>query len=145
MEKDKIKEIVSKLLQEGESLSEILKILDTEYKETMTFLELRLLASEIDDIDWTKDEEPDPSPEEKAKEEQDLEKENEGKTVIEVNKLTRPGVAMHGSVKFASGASAEWVLDQTGRLGLEKTEGTATPEDLQEFQKELQESLGAGQ
>ena len=62
---------------------------------------------------------------------------------MEINRLTRPGVAMHGSVKFASGASADWILDQTGRLGFEKSEGKPTPEDIQEFQEELQKSLGA--
>ena len=67
----------------------------------------------------------------------------EGKTVVEVNRLTRPGVAMHGSVKFASGAKADWILDQMGRVGFEKSEGSPTPEDIQEFQEELQKSLGA--
>lgn len=143
MDNAKIKKIVGKLLKKGESLGNILKILDTEYKQEMTFLELRILASELEDIDWTKDEEPEPVPEEEAKEEP--EEDTSGQTVVEVNKLTRPGVAMHGSVKFASGASADWILDQMGRLGLEKSDGKPTPEDLEEFQKELQKMLGQGQ
>lgn len=141
MDNSEIKKIVSKLLKEGESLGNILKILDTEYKHEMTFLELRLLASELEDIDWTEHEESDPEPEDdKAEEAED--EDTDGKTVVEINKLTRPGVAMHGSVKFASGAKADWVLDQMGRLGLEKSEGQPSPEDLEAFQQELQKMLG---
>lgn len=143
MDRVKIKKIVSKLLQEGESLGQILKILETEYQETMTFLELRLLASEIEDIDWAETEGPDPEPQDNS--EDVTEEDSAGKTLVEVNKLTRPGVAMHGTVKFASGATADWILDQMGRLGLEKSEGKPTPEDLQAFQEELQKTLSGGQ
>lgn len=140
MERVKIQKVISELLEKGESLGSIQKILDTEYSENMTFLDLKLLASEIENIDWTKDEEPDPEP---VEEEVAIDEDTAGQTVVEVNKLTRPGIAMHGSVKFASGASADWILDQTGRLGFEKSDGKPTPEDIQEFQAELQKSLGA--
>jgi hypothetical protein len=142
MEDKEIKSIVAKLLEEGESLGNILKVLDSEYNAKMTFLELRLLASEIENIDWTKNEE---EVEPKKDDEKVLEETEDttGKTVVEINRLTRPGIAMHGTVKFASGASADWILDQTGRLGFEKSEGKPTPEDIQEFQEELQKSLGA--
>jgi hypothetical protein len=64
-----------------------------------------------------------------------------GATVVEVSKLVRPGAALSGSVKFASGVKADWVLDQMGRLGLEKPTGKPTPEDIKEFQVELQKKL----
>ena len=107
----------------------------------MTFLELRLLASEIENIDWTKNEK---EIEQKKEDKENSEETEEasGKTVVEINRLARPGIAMHGTVKFASGASADWILDQAGRLGFEKSDGKPTPEDIQEFQEELQKSLG---
>ena len=43
----------------------------------------------------------------------------------------------HGPVKFASGASGEWVIDEFGRLGLDKVSGQPTENDIAEFQTEL--------
>lgn len=140
MERVKLKEIISGLLREGESLGNVQKILVSEYSEKITFLDLKLLVSEIENIDWTKNEEPDAKPADKNVA---IEEDTTGKTVVEINKLARPGVAMHGSVKFASGASADWILDQMGRLGFEKSDGEPTSEDIQEFQTELQKLLGA--
>jgi len=140
MIKEEIQKLIAKLLNEGHSLSDIQTILDKDYKEKMTFMDLRILASEIEEIDWTKDEEPDEDPEKDEKEEKS--KDAEGKTVVEISKLQRPGIALSGSVKFASGASADWVLDQMGRLGFEKKDGEPTEEDLKEFQEELQRTVG---
>lgn len=141
MEANKIKTIISELLEKGESLGNILKILDTEYSTKMTFLDLRLLASEIENIDWSMSEE-EPVVEDSDDDRNKKTEDSAGKTVVEINRLARPGVAMHGSVKFASGASADWILDQTGRLGFEKSEGSPSPEDIKEFQEELQKALG---
>ena len=141
MTKDELKKTIVKLLDEGHSLSEIQTILNKEYDEKMTFLDLRVLASELENIDWTKDESSDDEPDEDSSKEGDA-ADTEGKTVVEISKLQRPGVALSGSVKFASGATADWVLDQMGRLGLEKSEGEPTKEDLQEFQEELQKTVG---
>ena len=67
----------------------------------------------------------------------------EGKTVVNVSKLVRPGAVMSGDVKFKSGARAEWSLDPIGRLSLNPagSSGSPTEEDLQDFQIELQKSL----
>jgi hypothetical protein len=142
MIKKDIQQLIAKLLDEGHSLSDIQTILSKDYDEKMTFMDLRIMASEIESIDWTKDEEPD---DETGKDDKESEvQESEGKTVVEISKLQRPGIALSGSVKFISGASGEWVLDQRGGLGFEKTDGEPTEEDLQEFQKELQRTLGGG-
>ena len=139
MEKDNIKKIIAELIDKGESLGNILKILDSEYDVKMTFMELRILASEIEDIDWGKN---DP-PEDDEKNKDEVEEDTSGKTIVEINRFARPGIAMHGSVKFASGASANWIIDQTGRIGFEKSDGNPTPQDIEEFQQELQKALGA--
>ena len=65
-----------------------------------------------------------------------------GKTTVELSPLVRPGAIASGSVKFGSGASADWFLDQQGRLGLEKAKGQPDRQDIQEFQIELQKALG---
>jgi hypothetical protein len=67
-----------------------------------------------------------------------------GATVVEVSKLAMPGTVMNGSVKFGSGVTADWFLDQMGRLALDKVEGGKPNEkDIQEFQLELRKMLGA--
>ena len=57
----------------------------------------------------------------------------------------RPGTALSGSVKFASGSTADWYIDQTGRLGLENLVGNQpTQEDIQQFQVELEKAVYGG-
>ena len=141
MNRDDLKAKIAELLDKGESLAEIQKILDREYDEKMTFLDLRLIASEIESVDWTKGEEEDEPP---ADEKQDKKEEPSTGTVVEVSRVARPGVMMSGSVKFASGATADWVLDQMGRLGLENSVGEPTEDDIQEFQMELQRKVAGG-
>jgi hypothetical protein len=146
MDVNETKKIIAEKLNEGIGLSDIQKILADEYEVKMTFLELRLMASELENIQWEKPEEPKEEKEEVEEEEEEVvEAEPVGGTVVEISRLTRPGVALHGSVKFASGPTAEWVLDSRGQLGLDKlTGGEPTEEDIQEFQQELQKAAAGG-
>ncbi|HBM17550.1 MAG TPA: hypothetical protein DD381_14575 [Lentisphaeria bacterium] len=154
MKKEEIKKLVASLLNNGISLSDIQKQLYSEYQVKMTFLELRMLASEIESVDWSKQKadvaakkaEEKAQEEAKKKEEakaEGLEEDTDGngKTVVELSKLTRPGAIASGSVNFASGAKADWVIDQFGRLGLEKPQGEPTKEDIKEFQAGLQKII----
>lgn len=146
MEKKEIKKIISELLNEGNSLSDVQSVLKNEYSENLTFLDLRLMASELDDVQWDQgeEEEKEDGNEKDEQKEEVVEPENiPGKTSVEVSPLTRPGAIKHGSVEFGSGASAEWILDQMGRVGLEKSNGKPTETDLEEFQEELKKNLGA--
>ena len=145
---DQIKIFISELLNEGISLSDIQKRLASEHNYKTTFLELRLLAAELEDIDWTKQkadveaaEAAKKAEEEKSKEKDAEPVDSDGKTVVEVSKLKRPGALANGTVKFASGITADWVLDQMGRLGLENNSGEPNEQDIQEFQMELQNVL----
>ncbi|MFZ2654788.1 MAG: hypothetical protein WAX69_07705 [Victivallales bacterium] len=159
MNRDEVKKIVYESLQQGLSLSDIQKILHDK-GEIITFLDLRLLASELENLDWKKlaGEKDTPPPEAKKEEavtdksakpvsedEEDVISGDKGEwsggTKIELSKITRPGVALSGNVTFASGVKADWFVDQMGRLGLEKTTGKPTPEDIKGFQEELQKQL----
>jgi hypothetical protein len=66
-----------------------------------------------------------------------------GKVSVEVDKLARPGAIVSGKVTFSDGKSAEWHLDQFGRLGLmPKQEGHRPSQaDVMEFQRTLQNEL----
>ena len=68
--------------------------------------------------------------------------EEENTTVVDVDKIVRPGVQLSGSVTFASGAKGTWYIGQRG-LGVEPAEGSAKPtqKDVILFQRKLQEVL----
>lgn len=66
-----------------------------------------------------------------------------GTATVEVDRVTRPGTVVSGSVKFSDGNSGKWALDQFGRLIFEAaTPGyRPSPSDLQAFQRELSAQL----
>ncbi|MBQ6351908.1 MAG: hypothetical protein IJJ28_01405 [Lentisphaeria bacterium] len=155
-----IKRFMAEELQKGESLSDIQKMVNEKFSVHLTYMDIRILASELETIDW---EALDPRAQEakakRAKEEAEKAAAAEtpeaaeavaadgaeaaapatGKTVVELSKLARPGMMLSGTVKFASGSTAEWYIDQMGRLGLENLKGEKpTPEDVEAFQIELE-------
>ena len=154
-----VKRFVAQKLQEGIKLSDIQTLLADELQCRMTFLELRLLAAELEDVDWSQFD-----PQEKKVEEapaQTAPAADEtaaapaadgteetaapaaaGNTVVELSRLSRPGAMAHGTVTFASGVTAEWLIDEMGRLGLDKVSGQPTEQDIQEFQIELRKLFG---
>lgn len=164
MDQNQIKAFIAEKVPEGYSLSKIQDMLK-EQNVHITFMELRLLASEIEENVWkkTEKEEPAPAPAEPVpaeadampSEPADLPEETapaappaenadgavRGKTVVEMSKIARPGAIASGTVKFGSGVTAEWILDQMGRLGLDNPSGKPDQQDIQEFQVELQKLL----
>ena len=156
-----IKRFMAEKLQSGESLSDIQRMVNEKFSVHMTYMDIRILASELECIDWKS---LDPRAQAEAKRAEEAKKaeadipenpdENAaapdagttpdaaapaGKTVVELSKLARPGMMLSGTVKFASGSTAEWYVDQLGRLGLENLKGEKpTPEDIEAFQIELE-------
>jgi len=154
-----IKRFMAQKLQNGTSLSEIQKLVNEKFQQHMTYMDIRILASELDGVDWRAlDPRAQAEAAKKAKEEaaekaapaDDADAEvpaegaqdeaaQTGSTVVELSKLVRPGMMISGTVKFASGSTAEWYVDQMGRLGLENLKGEKpTPEDIEAFQIELE-------
>ena len=139
-----IKRFVAQKLHEGVKLTEIQNMLVDELDCKMTFLELRLLAAELEDVDWSQfdpQEKKNEAEEAAAGDVQAAPAVGTGETKVEISRLARPGAMMHGTVSFASGASAEWIIDQMGQLGLDKVQGEPTQEDLKAFQDELRKML----
>lgn len=66
-----------------------------------------------------------------------------GKVSVSVDQITRPGALISGKVTFSDGNTAEWYLDQYGRLGVAPTtKGYKPPQaDIAQFQVELQNQL----
>ncbi|MBQ4315329.1 MAG: hypothetical protein IJC21_07800 [Lentisphaeria bacterium] len=142
----KVKEMLAALLADGVSLSDAQNEINKALGVQLTFMDIRIIASTLD-VDWKKgDPHPVKTAEEKAEEAEAAEtaepQETAGKTIVEISKLVRPGMALSGSVKFASGSSADWYLDRTGRLGLENLVGEKpTQDDIQLFQMELERAI----
>ncbi len=149
-----VKKFLAAGIAKGVSLSELQQEINQEFKLKLTYMDIRIFASELESVDWDKN---DPKAQAKAKEEAAAEAVEAGgeeelvepeleeapagssNTVVEVSKLVRPGMALSGTVTFASGSTAEWYVDNYGRLGLENLQGEKPTEtDVREFQQELQ-------
>ena len=145
MEEKEVLKIIATHLDEGQTLNEIHKILSTEHGVKMTFMELRLLSADIENMDWSKF---DPQKDEEDEDEDSVaaEPEVQDGTLIEVSKIQRPGAMVSGSVVFLSGIKGEWYLDQFGALGLNLDDESQQPteEDMQDFQIELKRILTGG-
>jgi len=66
-----------------------------------------------------------------------------GKVSVAVDQLTRPGAIVSGKVTFSDGQTAEWYLDQTGRLGVVPKQQGYKPSaaDVQQFQMALEKEI----
>ena len=66
-----------------------------------------------------------------------------GEVSVTVDQVTRAGAVVSGRVRFSDGQSAEWYLDQLGRLGLAPAQKGYRPsqEDVMAFQVELQNAM----
>lgn len=146
------KQKVTEWINQGQKLSEIQTRLEKELGVRMTYLEVRML---VDDLKLKpKDPEPpaqpkQPEPEQPASAEAPAEPGIPGNVKVVVDQIARPGALVSGKVTFSDGKTAEWFLDQTGRLGIVPPEKGYKPsqEDLQAFNLELQnefQKLGLG-
>ncbi len=150
-----VKKFMAAEISKGTSLSEVQKLVNDEFDLKLTYMDIRILASELDNIDWDAT---DPKAQAKARAEAEAEAKKgsdedplepdveatpgDGRTVVEISKLVRPGMALSGTVKFASGSTADWYVDQFGRLGLDNLRGDKpTKEDIEGFQMELERVL----
>jgi DNA-binding transcriptional MerR regulator len=150
MTTDERKQIVKQLLAQGKSLSEIQNYLHTEKKDAVTYMELRLLLSEMPDVALPEKELPKPPPSTEpasdAKGESKSGAVGGQKLSISVEQVPAPGSMLSGYARFSSGAKAHWFLDQMGRLGVEPELGSEKPtqQDMQEFSTELRKMLQSG-
>jgi hypothetical protein len=133
------KAAVSRWIREGASLSEVQKHLEEEFSLRMTYMDLRFL---IDDLDLEirsegpKFDEPKVAPDPGGAG-------APGSVSVSIDKVTRPEALVSGSVTFSDGVSAQWHLDQMGRLALNARQPGYKPsrEDLQAFQEKLREAV----
>ena len=153
-----IKIFMAEKIAAGVSLSEIQNMVNAEFKQNLTYMDIRIMASELE-IDWqqlnpkkeaavedvtaveapapAETPAPDASAEAAAPGMPDL-----SDTKIEISKIARPGMMFSGSVTLANGSTADWYLDNMGRLGVDNLQGDQPgQEDIEKFQMALQIEL----
>jgi len=144
---------VTAWILQGAKLSEIQTKLAEEFGLRLTYMDVRLL---VDDLKLTpKDPEPPkgvtqigaapekgapPHPGKKASPASAATTPATGNVSVTVDELVRPGAIVSGKVTFSDGQSADWYLDQTGRLGVVPKQQGYKPSapDVQQFQAALQ-------
>jgi hypothetical protein len=141
------RQTVSKWISEGAKLSEIQNRLLSEFKLKFTYMEVRFL---VDDLKLTPHDPEPPKPAappvEAAKPGAKLSPEPApamGNVSVSVDQLTKPGAMISGKVTFSDGQTADWYLDQTGRLGVVPKQAGYKPSaaDVQDFQTALQTEI----
>ena len=160
---DAQKKAVSAWIAEGLKLSEIQKRIASEFKLTVTYMDVRLL---VDDLKLVPKDPPapkldktllKPSPSAAQPEPAVLTGRDEdvedlppsastpgaGGVSVSVDTMARPGALVSGSVTFSDGQSALWYLDQMGRMGIAPKKQGYKPSaaDLQAFQQTLEAEL----
>lgn len=163
---DEQRNSIKEWLADGASLADVQKNLKDEYQLTMTYMDVRLLVLEIgaevqDEPEPEPEPEPAPAPPPAAVEPPparpgpwanppDADAGPEGDETIpepsvslSIDRLVVPGAMVSGDVTFSDGVKARWMIDRSGRFGLEPEQDGYQPSemDLQMFQAELRAEL----
>lgn len=117
-------------------MSDLQRHLKEDFGHSITYMDTRFL---ILDLGIELIEEPKVEPEKVEK----AEPIPTGVVTTTMDSLTLPGALVSGKVSFSDGETAVWMLDQTGRPGLDPdTEGyRPSAEDIKEFQIQLRDLI----
>jgi len=147
-------------LQQGATLAQVQKRLETEFGLSLTYRDVKFLVGDLQVL--PQDAEPavpavlpaKPSPlGETSRVPAAPASKNVGQEVpfppapsplqVSVDKLARPGAMVSGNVTFTDGQSAAWYIDQMGRIGIAPKDKAyrPSPADMQEFQMALEQEL----
>lgn len=129
-------EAVKKWLAEGASLSDVQKRLKDEFGVSMLYLDLRMLVLDIGAQvkDPPKPESPKaPDADTSSTDAPDDELTPPGPRVsITLDRVVKPGALASGDATFPNGDKIHWVLDRTGRAGIDHA-----PEDFNPSEDEI--------
>jgi hypothetical protein len=140
---DEQKNAVALWVAEGATLADVQRRLKDEFGVGLTYMDVRFL---VDDLKLQLKEQPRQSEAvdrlAAAKQEGDSERQGAPSAGVRVtmDAVTRASALASGKVTFSDGETADWMLDQTGRLGLNPTKPGYRPTeaDIMAFQSELQ-------
>ncbi len=151
---DEQKQRVREWVEEGCGLSELQRRLDSELGVKLTYMDVRFLIIDLGlqlQEEKEKVEPPAPAQDDASATSRggapvappDPLGASAGGVTVELDRIVRPGSVVSGTVTFSDGVTANWWLDQLGRLGLDAGEAgySPSPEDVQAFQEELRNAL----
>ncbi len=161
------KQAVAQWLGAGASIADVQKRLRTEFEVALTYIDTRFLIDDLG-LELAAPPKPKETPADLAAKgpaapagaidaEADLVDESDpyaepadldapedpagaaSQATVDVDRITRPGTVVSGTVTFSDGNSGKWALDQYGRLMFEGAKADYRPSqaDLQAFQREL--------
>lgn len=127
---------LKQLAAEGASMSDLQRHIKEDFGHSLTYMDTRFLILDLG-IELIEEAKVVPKEEEKAA------PVPTGFVSTTMDSLTLPGALVSGKVTFSDGETAVWMLDQTGRPGLDPdTPGySPTREDIQEFQLQLRDII----
>lgn len=152
---------VGEWVAQGADIAEVQKNISSLFGVNMTYMDVRFLIDDIgaslkdkpssldpkpeaavDAAEVPQGQETSPEPEIPAPEQpqSQAEQAGAGSVKVSVSPIQRPGMLAGGDVVFSDGQSAQWFVDQMGRLSLSPaTQGYKPSEaDIAEFQMQLQ-------
>ncbi|MGB0416935.1 MAG: hypothetical protein ACPGKS_08805 [Coraliomargarita sp.] len=140
---DTQKATIAGWVKQNKSVAEIQNLLRDDLDLSMTYMDVRFL---IEDLELTFEEpaEEESSEDEASDAEAEIVDDAVGGVRVEVNPVTPPGALVAGTVDFSDGKQMQWQLNAAGQLGLvpgDDPDYRPSPEDIQEFQAQLQEVL----
>lgn len=127
--------------EEGAQLADIQKKLQEELQLSATYMDTRFLILDLG-IDLKVE-----APEEEATVEESAAEPEEGEVggsfSVTLDEVVRAGAAVSGQITFSDGEKGLWMIDQTGRPGLDTDTPGYRPseEDLVAFENELRRLL----
>jgi hypothetical protein len=132
---------VSTWIADGKSLADVQRMLREEFSISMTYMDVRFLVDDLNIVFA----EPEVSEEDGApSEEPEVVDAQPAGVTVDVDAIPRPGALVNGSVVFSDGVKLGWQLSSAGQLGLipgDDPEYRPSPEDVQDFQAQLQAVL----
>ena len=144
---------VARWIAGGAKLSEVQQRLGEEFGIRLTYMEARFLVDDLQLVPQEKAQPAEPKPEAAnpaptavpgaIMPAEEGAAAPVGGVCVEVDGIMRPGALVSGKVTFSDGVTAEWSIDQMGRLGmLPSKEGyRPSPGDIAEFRKQLEREL----
>jgi len=118
---------------EGATMSDLQRHLKEDLGISITYMDTRFLILDLG-IELIEEPKEAPKPEEEKSAPVPT-----GEVTVTMDTLTLPGALVSGKVTFSDGETAIWMLDQTGRPGLDPDTPGYRPsqEDIMEFQIQL--------
>jgi hypothetical protein len=141
---DSQKSTVSTWISEGKSLADVQRLLREEFSISMTYMEVNFLVDDLNIVIEEPEPEVSEDAEDKVEEPEVLDASQPAGVSVDVDAIPRPGALVNGSVIFSDGVKLGWQLSSAGQLGLipgDDPDYRPSPEDVQDFQNQLQEVL----